>query len=223
MPLHDVLSFKPRLICLEGPAGVGKTTLCTALSRALAMAGIPSVSIPEFSATTLGRSLSGQLVRFGPPPRLEPEVVFGRCVSDKLRNLAAASATRSPGWLIADRGLVTQWVLGVPAIRDPDNRASAGQLLARASNELSRTFTVTTLFLSAPFDQHLSRLSGRLRRSLSRGEAAEIQRERDAYRELGTSERVTGLGTEFLDCSDPAEVVAHNIVTRIFRDELSAA
>src|SRR5712692_1203611 len=50
-------SEKPRLIVIEGPAGVGKTTLTQHLSQRLAARGISTLALREFSDSPLGIAL----------------------------------------------------------------------------------------------------------------------------------------------------------------------
>ena len=142
------------------------------------------------------------------------------CMADKFASLAAPAARACPAVVVADRGFITQAVLGIPAMTDQASRSFAHRLLALSSDWLRATFTVSTFVLSLPFEENLRRLAQRLQRPLSPQEQDAIRREREAYDVLAGGDIAQCLSTQIIDCLATPDAVADDILARMHRNAM---
>ena len=196
------------LICIEGPAGVGKTTLCRALVKEYLSLEMDVAWIDEFSATELGEALSLRLAKFSDAPAPWPPFeTMMLCVQDKLSALSMRCL--KAGIVILDRGFITQRVLAIPLMQDLAERGFAESVIRLLDHWLATQYCMSTFVLRISFAENIARLERRLDRTLSRREKGLLHQERSRYALL-TERYCPDFKT--LDAADASDVLAERVI-----------
>lgn len=203
---------KPRLLCIEGPAGSGKTTLSNALFLKAKQNDQHFKFISEFSSTELGRNLSETLSRFtNTPPSLSTTQILIHCICDKLASLLESHPPPSTITII-DRGFISQSVLAIPNIRDENELSLSLSLIDFCNNWLTSCYELKTFFLSLPAEENIKRLEERLGRPLNVEEIEIMNYEIRHYHALAKHHNTKSLGAHYVDASLSPEKIAENII-----------
>ncbi len=207
---------RPRLLCIEGPAGSGKTTLCGALAQTCSAAGIDFSLLGEFSATPLGQELSGRLARFSQTPvTWSPMETMMLCIADKLAALASVHRINA-GVILLDRGFITQSVLTILFVNDEACRRLSKSIVSLLNAWLAARFGVTTFVLQLPMVDNVVRLEARLGRDITDPEKKVLQLEIDRYAALATLADAGRLGLRLLDAKCTPEALADKLMSIYF-------
>lgn len=208
----DTLASKPRLICLEGSAGTGKTTICDALGLRLRVTGLRVAQVSEFSATAAGDELRNGLARFAADrPPWSPIETLQRCTEDKFRSLSSVDY-RDRAFVILDRGFITQLVLGMPLIRCHADRVFAAATIRQFNAWLADTFEVSTIVLNTPLAENIFRLEQRLGRLMCSHEQATLRLERLRYLSLTRKPGTERLNLRVVPAAGPPEDITTEII-----------
>lgn len=203
----------PYLLCVEGSAGSGKTTLCAALSACCMEQGLDAQIVSEFSPTSLGRELSEILARFSHFPNNRPAMQdLIHCVLDKLSSLLALPEPPS-NITVLDRGFITQTVLAIPYIEDKSSLGLATSLISLCNEWLHSRYIVTTLILKLPEAENIRRLEQRLGRTLTANEHQVMRSEIERYIRLEDHPDAARIGLRILDAVASPEMLAQAIVS----------
>lgn len=203
---------KPRLLCIEGPAGIGKTTLSNVLFFKAKQNDLNIKVISEFSSTELGGYLSKTLERFtNNPSSLSTAQTLIHCICDKLASLLDPHPPQSAITVI-DRGFISQTVLAIPNISANNELSLALSLIDFCNNWLTSCYELKTLFLSLPVDENIKRLEGRLGRPLNVEEIEIMNYEVKQYHALAKHHNTKSLGAHHVDASLSPEKIAESII-----------
>jgi thymidylate kinase len=179
-------SGKPYLIVLEGPAGVGKTTLQHFLWQAFIANGIKASLLPEFSDSPLGEALRSN-TNYGQP---KPSWVLSAggvlaFLADKLYLLEAAARNPSDVW-IADRFITSQLILGLSGIETEQDRELMRQIIMLIFQLIDEHFSDGSclVFMEAPLDVLKQRLQKRTGQLLSQAQMLLLEEEIRQYAHL---------------------------------------
>lgn len=165
----------PRLLALEGPSGVGKTTLFNLLAlneelnkRQLGLVG-------EFSETPYGQALDQNCTNSYDKRwdlNLGGLIAY---IADKTLEFNRVLST-NPEVIIADRFFSTQRILSLPLIKDLDCRETGITLICELENWARRKFAPNSLIvvLTATSGTLKNRLGRRLGRELTEQELERI-------------------------------------------------
>lgn len=192
---------KTRLIILEGPAGVGKTTLQEYLYKNLTLKGLPVSLLPEFTNHASGKLIKKNS-KYG---QQKPEWLIGMggmlaFLSDKITALEEAVRNPDRIW-ICDRFIATQFVLGLKGIED---KKVAEQIIRQINDWARNNFSVKSclVLLDAPLDVLRKRLSLRMKRNLTPVETELLKGEMAQYSKIklyfGTWQRMRVKATDEL-------------------------
>lgn len=202
--------MRPKLLCIEGAAGVGKTTLCHTLQRRLAKQDQPCKVVAEFSTDPAGQRLAHALQRGNSKPSwINAETEFFSCISNKFQCFSALSQASQQVLLIADRGFVTQAILGIPPLKEASTRHFAHKMLQYCHAWLLENFAVTSLLLTLPESTLQARLEKRLQRLCTEKEALCLRAEAYLYHHL--PEQYPELSWQVIDASAPPSILASKI------------
>lgn len=177
----------PRLIILEGPAGVGKTSLSHYLQAQLSRLNVSSAIIPEFSISPMGNLLEKSCPFGSVVPEwlcgLEGSMAF---LSDKLYSIQQTKNHSANIW-IADRFTVSQLILGVMATDIKEERETLKALIRRLTSFAACHFSSDSLFvcLDAPFEVLTARLERRMKRKFTTQELEMLEHETSQFRLIG--------------------------------------
>ncbi len=203
---------KSQLLCIEGPAGSGKTTLCAALVAYCETNSITQQTVSEFSPTPIGRDLASLLGRFADITiKRESLQALVLCIADKLSAIMAL-AEQDNAIVILERGFITQSALVIPYIKDSVDATLANALIAAANDWLASRFDVTTFILQLPAEENIRRLEQRLGRSLNNEEQQAMRHEIAAYAELVNHHDSEKLGMSLLDGKAAPQQLAHTLI-----------
>lgn len=177
---------KPRLIVLEGPAAVGKTTLQHLLWSELGADGITTKCIPEFSESVLGESLRDNS-QFGDS---KPDWMIGlggtlAFLADKTKLLEDALRTPETVW-ICDRLITSQLVLGVKGITREREKELVMTMVRVLSGWIEASFAKDSIMIliEAPIAVLKNRLEARVGRPPTPDELRLLVEEIDSYAAL---------------------------------------
>lgn len=204
-----------RLLCIEGPAGSGKTTLCQALAVHARANAITCHVVDEFSDSPMGIVLQAQLQRFA-NTCLERDSLQAllSCIADKTTSLLQARATNSELMLL-DRGFLTQTALVVPHLANEADQALARELIHASNNWLAANFSITTVLLQLSPQENLRRLSQRLQRELTTQEQDIMQQEIAVYAALAHHPDAALLGLVVIDAQHNTEQLISMMQTQL--------
>lgn len=210
---------KPHLLCIEGPAGSGKSTLCAALSAYCKVQSLDAQTVSEFSPTPLGRDLSAVLARFSGMPGKRPVMQeLMHCVADKFSSLLALPEPPS-NITVLDRGFITQAVLAIPHIEDQASLSLATSLISLCNEWLLSRYNVITLVLQLPEAENFRRLEQRLGRALTLSEQQVMRHEIGRYAALPDHPDAARIGLRMLDAIAAPETLAQAIVSNLLMME----
>jgi len=179
-------SSKPRVIALEGPAGVGKTTLSKQLLKQLTQVGVDAQIVPEFSQSDLGKVLATHAA-YG---QAKPSWTIGMAgtlafIADKVHMLEIAAQSTDRVW-ICDRFVTSQLVLGLRGATSKPELELTENIIILVLASLKRSFSDDSviLLLEASHSMLKTRLETRLGRSLTLYELRDLADEINRYAEL---------------------------------------
>ena len=214
-PPNTAHPLKPRLVVLEGPAGVGKTTLQHYLWKKLVEGGISAGRIPEFSESSLGAALSNG-ARYG---QSKPDWVTGiggalAFLADKIRMLETASR-KSEKLLICDRVITSQLVLSVGQMDTQSGKEVTAKVIYLLLDWIQDVFSNDSIvvFLDAPAEVLEKRLQSRLGHPLSRRQTLLLKREIQDYGRLSSS--LKGLRSIELSSDGPVSEVGQQLMNSV--------
>ncbi len=201
----------PRLLALEGPAGVGKTTVSRQLAEEFAQRGVVVGYVPEFSDSPLGVALAASAA-YGLPTR-EPWIGdlpgLTAFVADKAYAISRA-ITRGVELCVADRMFTTELVLALPFVTERRSREIATSLVGLAFKWSRPQFSDGLLvFLDADLPQLEQRLALRLARALTPTERAALRVEVERYRTLAVEALPWGVAC--VSANAPLETVVREV------------
>lgn len=206
---------KSNLLCIEGPAGSGKTTLCAALSEYCKVQGLNTHAVSEFSHTPIGRELSGILARFaGVSSKRSAMQDFMHCVADKFSSLLGPPEPLT-NITVIDRGFISQTVLVIPQIEDQADLDFSVSLISLCNEWLLSRYHVITLVLQLPEAENFRRLEQRLGRALDSNERQVMRHEIECYAALTGLPDAARIGLRMLDATATPETLAHAIVSNL--------
>lgn len=207
---------KPRLVCIEGVAGSGKTTLCSAIQQGVVERGRSIKYIPEFSSSSLGSWLAKTLDRSKiAGERMTPLDEYMLCMADRFASLTETPDNYHGYLLLADRGFITQAILSIPLMKHTADQDFAVRFLKLADDWLNNKFLVSTYVLELTFDQNLRRLEERLRRRCSDKEKETLFAEWKAYADLPEMEIAKSLRMERINGARSPDIIAGEIIDEL--------
>jgi thymidylate kinase len=171
------------LLIIEGPAGVGKTSIVNILKSKFTQLNIPAGIITEFSENNFGR-LVEQNAAYGKP---KPDWLKGLAgffifLSDKINSLNNIAANPGITW-ICDRFFDTQIVVGLNGIDKPQEREFAENITKSLASLYLDKLPANALFvfLKADLGTLIKRLELRIERPLNENEITELENEVAGY------------------------------------------
>lgn len=185
----DKYRKKPILIIIEGPAGVGKTTMQDFLHNSLSLKSIAVNTLPEFSNNRLGKLIEEHSCYGYDKPNwligINGLLLF---LADKINVLEIAQMDREKIWL-CDRFIPTQFVLGLQAIRSKEDSLFAKETIQRIFDWSLKKISEQSVFvfLDGNVDVLQSRLEKRIGRKLNQQELNNLEYEINGYRKLANS------------------------------------
>ena len=157
----DLMSVRrPRLVALEGPAGVGKTTLTRAIADHLHASGSSVTILPEFQRDTLGDEIARESA-FGiedRPPWLSG--LAGRLIYLSSHIQAFESVLlKSTDWIVADRFLLSDLVYLQLSKLDHARTNVARQAIMSTARWLEDRLDATSVIIQLLRDSRLQTLT----------------------------------------------------------------
>ena len=207
----------PRLIILEGPAGVGKTTLSLYLKEGLIRKGIDAKTIPEFSNSPLG-SLIEQNSLYGSSVPYWLTGVGGSMafLADIMASIDLEKSDSNHVW-IADRFTISQLILGLNAIGGPEEKKTMMRIIIEASDLVNTYFSKDSLLiiLEAPINLLRIRLEERLNKPLSQNQLRTLKEEIEGYSSLKYSFHSWKVIN--INATNNVKIVGNNIIDLILK------
>ncbi len=209
-------STKPRLLALEGPAGVGKTTLQYLLWRRLVRTGINAKRIPEFSKSRLGKDLRADAA-YGKAPSGWITGMGGTfaLLADKTKMLETASSQANTVW-ICDRLITSQLVLGIGLQNGESEREITKKIVYLLLNWIQERFSddSVVVFLNAPLNVLKQRLQTRLGYPLTTDQTELLKKEIREFQRLSHS--FSALNSISISSDAPVDLIEHHLMKIIF-------
>ncbi len=211
----DINEKKPRLIILEGPAGVGKTSVQKYLSEAFSLKNINVGTLSEFSENELGKFIKkNSRYEFENPYWLKGINGIMFFLADKINMLDVAHLEGNKIW-ICDRFISTQFILGVRTVNNVEDKLFANEIIQRTFDWSMKMISDNSIiiFLDSNIDILKRRLKNRIDRELSQQEISDLEYEITEYRRLAVSlnykntikvnadQSINDIGDEILDLS----------------------
>ena len=129
--MEKMKSHKPILIVLEGPAGVGKTTMQKFLHESISLKNVIVDSLPEFSNSKIGKLIEEHSYFKQENPSwllgINGLMIF---LADKIKVLENAQYDKEKLW-ICDRFITTQYILGLKEISGKKDNLFAKEIIQR--------------------------------------------------------------------------------------------
>lgn len=182
-------SNKPRIIALEGAAGVGKTAVQRLLYQALVNKGIPVKIISEFTDSPLGEILKENCQYGSPRPNwLTNTGGTFAFLADKLHALEMASQMPEFIW-ITDRLITTQLILGLRDIHSELNKTLIREIISVLSSLVKGYFSNDSflILLEAPLEELKKRMEERIGSPLEGEQLSLLKQEIQDYSNLDRS------------------------------------
>jgi len=179
---------RPRLLALEGPAGVGKTELAVAMESILSQSGKRVTLVSEFSQTPLGLALHPAAAYGQSEPRQQWIQGLGGSLaflSDQVAQFEAVCPSDTD-WIIADRFLISQIVLGIGHDVSKTLTLAIEEIVTALIRWVSSRFHERSVlvFLDASSGICRTRLEARTARPLREHEILQTELESERYRKL---------------------------------------
>lgn len=180
---------KPRFIIIEGPAGVGKTTMQKFLSDFFLLRNTVVDTLPEFSNNKFGEFIEEHSQFEHKTPSwllgLNGLMIF---LSDKIKVLEDAQFEKDKLW-ICDRFITTQFVLGLNAISTPKDKVLGRDIIQRVFDWSLEKISKHSVFIFLDNNLEIlqSRLENRINRALTQQELNNLELEINGYRKLANS------------------------------------
>lgn len=181
-----------KLIILEGPAGVGKTTLQRFLYKKIKTKGLNVGILPEFSQDKFGRLIENNCQFGQKKPEWLTEVgglwIF---LSHKINQLEIVLSKRNKIWIL-DRYLLSQFILGLRLIEKKEDKIFARKTIQLISDWIFKKISKQSfvIFLDAEIEILQKRLEQRINRKLSSKEIDLLKDEIKQYRILSESLKI---------------------------------
>jgi thymidylate kinase len=185
----DINIKKPCLIIIEGPAGVGKTTMQKYLLDTFSIKNMSIDSLPEFSNNEIGLLIKENCQYENENPNwlsgINGLMLF---LADKISVLETTYHEWEKIW-ICDRFITTQFVLGLNAISNEKDSLLAKETIQRVFEWSLEKISEQSIFifLDSNLDILQSRLENRINRSLTKLELNNLELEINGYRKLANS------------------------------------
>ncbi len=187
--MTETLFKKPLIIILEGPTGVGKTTLSHYLRNKLVGLGYQVYHVPEFSDQITGHYLR-EKAKYGKnkPFWLESFSGLLMFLSDKVYSFEMAETKNNCIW-IADRFITTQLIVGLRTIENNQQKVIIKKIIQDISSMVMQFFSENSLFvlLRATPEELETRLQERLETVLTEKQLRDLAYEVEKYSNLDTS------------------------------------
>jgi thymidylate kinase len=207
---------KPRLIIIEGPAGVGKTTIQFLLQKTLKSKKIDVDILPEFSKNNLGQLIKNNC-QYG---QIKTDWLTGISglmlfLAEKINKIEIASVDVEKIW-ICDRFTTSEFILGFKSISKKEDILFAQQTVKHVYewyiNKISKHSIF--IFLDCNSDILKERLEKRIARKLTNPELICLNDEIQGYRQLAKTLKTTN--TLVVNGDDSVNVISNKILKHIY-------
>jgi thymidylate kinase len=179
----------PNLIILEGPTGVGKTTIQDFLQKTLKSKKIHVDILPEFSKNKFGKLIERNS-HYG---QEKPDWLMGISglmlfLADKINRIEMARMDTGKIW-ICDRFISTEFILGLKMISEKEDNLFAQKTIQQVSEWSLKKISKHSIFvfLDGNVDILQRRLEKRIARKLTQQEFRNLDDEIRGYRQLVNS------------------------------------
>lgn len=176
---------KCQLIIIEGPSGSGKSTIAKKVKNHIAEMNFKVGLIPEFSNSKIGKLLEKNS-QFGEDQDNNFKDLCGVLlyINDKVSSIKSISSENFD-YVIADRFITTQLILGLPTIKNESEREIIKALICNLENELIKNFDSYLGFnLKVDKVNLISRLSNRTNKKLNKKDIMNLNYQIEAYEQL---------------------------------------
>jgi len=183
---------KCRLIIIEGPSGSGKSTIAKKIKNHIEEMNFKVGLIPEFSKSKIGKLLE-ENSKFGEVQDDNFKALCGILlyINDKV-SLIKSISNVDCDYVIADRFITTQLILGLPTIKNENERAIIKSLICDLENELVKNFKSYSAFnLNVNLDILINRLTNRTNKKLNRTDIMNLTHQIEAYEQLNTISKLS--------------------------------
>jgi len=206
----------PTLIILEGPTGVGKTTIQDFLQNALKSKKIHVDILPEFSKNKLGQLIEKNS-HYG---QEKPEWLMGISglmlfLADKINRIETARMDAGKIW-ICDRFISTEFILGLKTISGKEDNLFAQETIQQVFEWSLKKISKHSVFVF--FDANVDILQGRLEkriaRRLTQQELINLDDEVREYRQLVNSWK--NQNTFVVENNSSVDIVGNKILNWIY-------